>query len=161
MRPLDRITARRQLDKRLNSLRNQDGLARPPRGWIKAIREALGMTTAQLGKRLGVSQPRAVAIEKAEATNAITLETLERAARALDCELVYALVPRKPLEALAEERATKVARKRMQSTRHTMALEAQSVDASAEEEQIKALARKLLEGSGSALWKSEEPAGKS
>ncbi len=97
--------ARRQLDKRLNLLRNMKGLARPSRGWIKAIREALGMTTAQLAKRIGVSQPRAVAIEKAEAESAITLNSLERAARALDCRLVYALVPRDPLEELVSARA--------------------------------------------------------
>jgi predicted DNA-binding mobile mystery protein A len=155
MRPQERATARRQLDKRLSPLRTQDGFARPPRGWIKAIREALGMTTAQLGKRLGVSQPRAVAIEKAESTNAITLGSLARAARALDCDLVYALVPRKPLETLAEERALQVAKRRIRPTRHTMALEAQSVDQKAEEEQVKQLARRLLEMPGSALWDGE------
>lgn len=96
MRPQDRTTARRQLDKRLDPLRNHEGFARPPRGWIKAVREALGMTTAQLAERLGVSQPRAVAIEKAETTNSITLDSLQRAARALDCELVYALRSRNP-----------------------------------------------------------------
>ena len=157
MRPQDRTTARRQLDKRLDALRHQEGFARPPRGWIKAVREALGMTTAQLAQRLGVSQPRAVAIEKAETTNSITLETLQRAAHALDCELVYALVPRKPLETLAEERAIKIARKRMQATRHTMALEAQSVDQASEDAQLKAMAKRLLEKPGSALWDDETP----
>ena len=57
MRPEDREAARRQLDKRLSQL-NADALARPPRGWVKAIREALGMTSAQLAKRLGVSHTR-------------------------------------------------------------------------------------------------------
>ena len=96
MRPNERASARRQLDKRLCLLNDTQSLARPPRGWIKAVREALGMTTAQLAKRLGVSQPRAVGIEKAEARGAITLDSLERAAQALDCRLVYALVPNKP-----------------------------------------------------------------
>ena len=70
--------ARKQLDKRLKILQNVDILARPPRGWIKAIREALGMTTAQLGKRLGVSQPRVLGIENAEVSGSITLDSLER-----------------------------------------------------------------------------------
>ena len=152
MRPQERATARRQLDKRLNILRNLDAFTRPPRGWIKAIREALGMTTAQLAKRIGVSQPRAVAIEKAEASQSITLETLDRAARALDCQLVYAFVPRKPLEEMTDERALQLAQKRLASTRHTMALEAQSVDAVDEDEQVRTLAKRLLEKSGSALW---------
>ena len=129
MYPKDRSIARRQLDKRLASGQNEELFARPPRGWIKAIREALGMTTAQLGKRLGVVQSRVVAIEKAETTGSITLESLERAARALDCRLVYTLVPGKPLEELVADRAKILARKRLQSAGHSMKLEAQGVDA--------------------------------
>jgi predicted DNA-binding mobile mystery protein A len=152
MRPQDREAARRQLDKRLSTALDADALARPPRGWVKAIREALGMTTAQLAKRLGVSQPRVVGIEQAEAKGAITLDSLERAAHALDCRLVYALVPRKPLDALVEERAARLAEKRLNSTRHTMALEAQAVDTGDEDEQRKRLIRKLIAQAGSELW---------
>jgi len=155
MRSEDRTAARRQLDKRLNVLRYSDALTRPPRGWIKAIREALGMTTAQLAQRIGVSQPRVVAIEKAEKNKSITLESLERAAQALDCHVVYALVPRKPLNDLVEERAHKIAKKRLQSTRHSMALEAQSVDKSDEEEQLKHLIQRLIKKSGSELWEDD------
>jgi predicted DNA-binding mobile mystery protein A len=151
MRPVDREAARRQLDKRL-SLLNTDALVRPPRGWVKAIREALGMTTAQLAKRLGVSQPRVVGIEQAEAKGAITLDSLERAAHALDCRLVYALVPRISLDALVEERATRLASKRLESTRHTMALEAQALSTDDEAEQRKRLIRRLVEQAGSELW---------
>lgn len=152
MRPEDREAARRQLDKRLSPLLNADALTRPPRGWVKAIREALGMTTAQLAKRLGVSQPRVVGIEQAEVKGAITLDSLKRAAHALDCRLVYALVPRKPLDVLVEERATRLAGKRLESTRHTMALEAQALDAGDEDEQRKRLIRRLIEQAGSELW---------
>ena len=122
MKPKERATARKQLDKRLRPLREKDAFVRPPRGWVKAIREALGMTTAQLGKRLGVSQPRVVALEKAEASGAITLESLTRAAGALDCQLVYTLVPRSSLEEMTKERAIALARKRFSRTAHTMAL---------------------------------------
>ena len=155
MRSDDRATARRQLDKRLSSFINSDSLARPSRGWVKAIREALGMTTAQLARRLGVSQPRAVAIEKAEVKGAITLDSLERAAQAMDCRLVYAFVPRKPFDALVEERAERVARKRMASTRHSMALEAQAVEANDEDAQYKRLVRQLTEHAGSELWEDD------
>jgi predicted DNA-binding mobile mystery protein A len=152
MLPEDREAARRQIDKRLSPALNADALTRPPRGWVKAIREALGMTTAQLAKRLGVSQPRVVGIEQAEAKGAITLDSLERAAHALDCRLVYALVPRKPLDALVEERAARLADKQLVSTRHTMALEAQAMDTGDDDEQRKRLIRKLIERSGSELW---------
>jgi len=156
MRPEERTIARRQLDKRLNKLLSFDAFTRPPRGWIKAIREALGMTTAQLGRRIGVSQPRAVAIEQAETKGSITLNTLEKAANALDCRLVYALVPRKPLEELVTERAELLARKRLESTRHSMALEAQEVDATDEQEQLKRMIQSILDKAGSELWKEGE-----
>ena len=152
MHPEDRSSARRQLDKRLNVLRSADSLARPPRGWLKAIREALGMTTAQFAKRLSVSQPRAVAIEQGELKGSLTLDSLERAAQALDCRLVYALVPRLSLGAQVEERARQLAKKRLASTRHTMALEAQGVDSSDENEQLKRLYQRLIEQAGSELW---------
>ena len=152
MRANDRASARRQLDKRFSLLQNAELFARPPRGWLKAIREALGMTTAQLGKRLGVVQSRAVAIEQAEANGAITLNSLEKAAHALDCRLVYALVPRNPLDELVTERAERLAKQRLKSTSHSMALEAQSVDAADEREQLKRMVQRLLEKAGSELW---------
>ncbi len=155
MRPQERATARRQLDKRRNLLQNMEVLARPPKGWVKAIREALGMTTAQLGRRLGVTQSRAVAIEQAEAKGAITLGTLEKAAQALNCRLVYVLVPREPLEKLVEERAQALARQRLKATAHSMALEDQSVDAQDEREQLKVLTKHLIEEAGSKLWDEE------
>ncbi len=155
MRAQERASARKQLDKRLNILQNVDILARPPRGWIKAIREALGMTTAQLGKRLGVSQPRVIGIEKAERSGSITLESLERAAHALDCRLVYAIVPRKKLEILVGDRARELAKKRLRATSHSMALEDQRVDEADELEHLKRLVQKLLDQPGSTLWEDE------
>lgn len=155
MRAQDRAAARRQLDKRLTILQNPEALTPPPRGWVKAIRDALGMTAEQLGARLGVSQVRALALEKAEASGSVTLDSLERAARALDCRLVYALVPRKPLEELVEERAAERARKQLQTTRHSMALEAQPVDAAEEDAQLRRLTQELMNTAGSALWEKE------
>lgn len=155
MRQKERSSARRQLDKRLSLLTETSSLAPPPRGWIRAIREALGMTTAQLAKRLGVSQPRVIDIEKAEARRTITLDSLERAARALHCRLVYALVPNKPLDDLVEERARLLAEKRLAATRHSMTLEAQGVEPGDEREQLQRLIRELVEQSGSVLWEDK------
>lgn len=155
MRPTERATARRQLDKRLNGLRGDSRFVRPPKGWLKAVREALGMTTYQFAKRLGLSQPRAVAIEQAELRGAITLDSLEKAARALDCTLVYTLVPGKPLEEFIRERATLQAKKQIKTTAHSMTLEAQGVDSDDEKEQRERLIQKLIEKAGSKLW--EEP----
>ncbi len=153
MQSEDRLLARKQLDKRLDPLRGSQTLLCPPRGWIKAIREALGLTTAQLGVRLGVSQPRVVDIEKAEKTKTLTLATLERAANAMDCKLVYGFVPKKSLQEMVKERARKIARKRLETTRHSMVLEAQSVSLEDETEQLEAMVQKILEKAGSELWK--------
>ena len=155
MRPEDRALARRQLDKRLTPLRDTQSLARPPRGWIRAVREALGMTTKQLGTRLGVSQPRVISVEKAEASGAITLNTLQRAANAMDCQFVYAFVPRVPLNELVEERAEQRARAMLGVTSHNMVLEDQRADADTEAEQLEKLIRELTEKSGAVLWEDE------
>jgi len=113
------------------------------------------MTTAQLARRIGVSQPRAVAIEKAEVEGSITLDSLERAAHALDCRLVYTLVSREPLEEIVKERAQRLARKRLESTRHSMSLEAQDVEESDEQEQLKGLIARILGKAGSELWEED------
>ncbi len=155
MRAKERAVARRQLDKRLDSQRDSGAFVRPPRGWVKAIREALGMTTTQLAQRLGVVQSRVVAIEQAEAKGSITLNSLEKAAHAMDCRLVYALVPRKPLVELVAERAERLAKQRLQSTRHSMVLEAQGVDEADEQEQLKRLVDRLVEKAGSEIWADE------
>lgn len=151
MRSQKRALARKNLDKRLNSIRNSSDFARPPKGWVKAIREALGMTAEQLANRLGVTKPRVYHLEKAESEGALTLNSLQRAANALDCELVYALIPEQPLETMIEQRALLEAKKRVRATAHTMSLEDQSVDEADQRKQIEALAREL-EHTGSALW---------
>ena len=121
------IQSRSSLDERFMELGPVSRYSPPVRGWIKAVREALGMTTAQLAKRVGIKQPTLVAIEQSEAKGSIELATLRRVAEALDCTLVYALVPHKPLEATIRERAGAFLRRRRAPIEHSMLLEAQSV----------------------------------
>src|SRR5271169_3043122 len=120
--------SRAHLDERFQELGPVTRYTSPVRGWIKAIREALGMSTAQLAKRLGVKQPSVVAIEQSEAKGTIELATLRRVAEALDCTLVYALVPKKPLEAIVRDRARTFARRRRGPVEHSMLLEDQKVE---------------------------------
>jgi len=121
------VTAHEQLDKRLLALRPLAQTLRPSRGWVRAVRETLGMTTRQLGARLGVSQPRIIKLEKGEVDGSITLGSLERAARALGCRLVYVLVPEKPLGDTLRERALLIADRQLTSVEQTMRLEDQGV----------------------------------
>jgi predicted DNA-binding mobile mystery protein A len=117
----------RHLDERFSALRPLTKSQRPPKGWLRAIRDALGMTTAQLGRRLGVSQPRIVELEQSEVSGGVSLNTLQRAAEALGCRLVYALVPEKPLAETVRERAEEIADRRSSAVEQTMRLEDQAV----------------------------------
>src|SRR6202521_1555570 len=121
--------SRSQLDERFRELGSAERYTPPVRGWIKALREALGMSTAQLAKRLGIRQPSFVALEQSEAKGTIELATLRRVAEALDCTLVYALVPNKPLETTIRERARAFANRRRGPVEHSMLLEDQKVPA--------------------------------
>jgi predicted DNA-binding mobile mystery protein A len=123
----DMVTAYEQLDKRFSKLRQFAQAARPSRGWIRAIREALGMTTGQLAKRLGVQQPRVIELERGEADGNITVKSLERAAEALGSRLVYVFVPEEPLADTIRKRASSIAERQLASIEQTMRLEAQEV----------------------------------
>ena len=117
--------ARRNLDQKLGSIR---GLGQPPHGWVRAIREALGMSTKQLAERLGVTPTRVRAIEKGEAKGSLTLDTLSRVAAAMDCTLVYALVPNVALDDLVRRRARSKAAAILRRLDHTMRLEDQELE---------------------------------
>jgi predicted DNA-binding mobile mystery protein A len=150
------VTAYEQLDKRfakLEPLANE--VVRPSRGWIRAIREAIGMTTGQLAKRLGVHQPRVIELERGEATGNITVKSLERAAEALGCRLVYAFMPKEPLADTIRKRASVVADQQLAAVEQTMRLEAQGVDDRAlHQEAHQQLVEKLLRRPAR-LWDEE------
>ena len=133
--------SRSRLDQRFQELGPVMRYTSPARGWIKAVREALGMTTAQLARRLGIRQPSVVALEQSEAKGTIELATLRRVAEALDCTLVYALVPKKPLEDIVRDRARAFARRRLEPIEHSMLLENQTVAAKDIEMQLDEIVR--------------------
>jgi predicted DNA-binding mobile mystery protein A len=143
----------RQLDVALASWRSADLPPRPASGWIKAIREGLGMAATHLATRLGVTTSTVTRLERSEADDTISLATLRRAAEALGCELHYALVPKQSLADSLENRARALARQQMASVSHTMALEAQATSPETVEAQTRALAESLLKGSRRALWR--------
>jgi predicted DNA-binding mobile mystery protein A len=122
-KPRRATRSRSQLDDRLRKLGAARRYTAPIRGWIRAIREALGMSTAQLAKRLKIKQPSLVELEQSEAAGTIELQTLRRVAAALDCTLVYALVPNKPLETMVRDRARAFERRRREHVEHSMLLE--------------------------------------
>jgi predicted DNA-binding mobile mystery protein A len=148
------ILARKHLDKRLAPLRALSFDA-PARGWLRAIRDALGMSTTQFAQRLGVKQPRIIALEKAEVTGAASLQTLREAAEALDCTLVYAIVPTQSLEAIMRARAAEKADSELAHLHHTMALENQAMTKTDLADERARLIDELLAGSMRRLWEDE------
>jgi len=133
----DKKTVRSQLDKKLAYLRDFSASGVPQSGWIKAIREALGLSSLQLGKRAGLDQSRVSRLESAEKTGNMKIASLQRIAKGLGMRFVYGFVAEGTLEEMVNARAKEIALKRMKRLNYTMRLEKQGLS---EEEQKKALA---------------------
>ncbi|NBU70009.1 MAG: helix-turn-helix domain-containing protein [Bacteroidetes bacterium] len=95
-----------QLNGKMLAYASLQTVAPPPTGWIKAIRNAIGMSMLQLGNRLSITKQSVQDIERREKTGSITIKALREAARALDMQLVYGFVPNDgSLELLIERKA--------------------------------------------------------
>lgn len=145
-------TALKALNQKVASLPSLDQLSRPHKGWLKAVREALGMTSKQFAKRLGVSAPRITALEKAELDDSVTLGSLRRGAEALDCALVYAFVPKDSFDEIIHARARKVASNLINKVDNTMSLEAQSLSKHKNNNEISKLAEDLYRNNNKIIW---------
>jgi predicted DNA-binding mobile mystery protein A len=125
----------------------------PPRGWLKAIRESLGLTERQQAERLGITGSTLHKSELAEAEERITLGQLRKLADGLDCQLVYALVPRTPLTQVVEDRARSIALQEVGEVAHTMSLEDQRPATDRLRKQVEQRTAELLRGRWSDLWR--------
>ena len=151
MSPDQAVLARKNLDRRLKGV-GGEAMAVPPYGWLKAIREALGMSSTKVAERMGVTRPRVAAIEKAEVTGGTTLKTLREAAEAMDCVLVYAIVPRTSLDQIVRDQAGKKADAELARLHHTMRLENQAMAPPDLDDERERLVREILSGSSRRLW---------
>ncbi|HVJ36919.1 MAG TPA: hypothetical protein VM687_03835 [Stenotrophomonas sp.] len=148
-----RQLARHRLDETGDLLRALAPRARvvPRGGWISAIRQALGMTLGDLGQRLAISTVAVKKFEESERKNTIQLGSLQRVAAALNCELVYALVPREPLaEMVWKERLRQLDNLHARTTHH-MHLENQAIDGPAYRQYLQREAETLVPDH--MLWK--------
>jgi predicted DNA-binding mobile mystery protein A len=73
---------------------------RPKPGWIVAIREVTGISAAELARRCKVSRSRIVYAEAAEVRGRITIKSMQAIAEAIDCEFVYAILPKREVKDL-------------------------------------------------------------
>ena len=145
-------TALEQLDASLAQFAPLRNLQPPKKGWIRAIRDALGMSGRQLGQRMSVSKMWITDMERLEANGATSLKTLRRAAEAMDCELVYALVPKTSLKETLLKQARRKVRQDMARASHTMALEDQALSQDEVGKATETAAASLLDKIPKAFW---------
>lgn len=151
----DTKLVRKQLDKALLPLRVLTEVSMPRKGWISAIRKALGMSARQMGIRLGVSQQRVAQIEKQETTGGLTIKAMRKVAEGLDCRFVYGFVPNNSLEEIITRQARKVALHRLAQASHTMSLEDQGLSQEGNEEILAEMVTELIRNLTPDLWREK------
>jgi len=144
----------KQTSEKLEPYKGWNKLSRPKRGWVFAIRQALGISTTRLAKKLGVNQSVVSRLEKSERNNNITLKSLQTIAEALDCTLVYALIPKTSLENTIKCQAKKIAKERLKQVSHHMMLEDQGISKEKQKKLYDELLAELLSEQPKKLWRS-------
>lgn len=143
---------REQLETTLQHFRPLRRVNTPLKGWIRAIRDGLGMTARQLASRLGIAQQAVARIEKDELTGSVTIKTMQRVAACLDCEFVYGFVPHSCLEDTIRKQAQVLAAKRLSLASHTMLLENQVLSDKENEKVLSQIVEDLVDTLPSYFW---------
>lgn len=127
----------------------------PSEGWIRSVRIALGMSGAQLGRRLGVTRASVSNTEKAELNGGVTLKAMQQMAEGMGCRFVYAIVPEKDIEDVVYQRALVKAREQVKAASVHMALEEQALSKDQLDIEVKRLADEMLDTGSTELWNDE------
>ena len=152
MKAEQRKLIREQLDRSLKRFARLRDAAPPLKGWIRAIREALGMTGEQLGKRLKLSVARIYRIEQDETDGNLTIKTMRRVAEALDCVFVYGFVPGTSLEDTVKKKAEAAARVKLARLSQTMNLEGQELSDREKRDVLKKEIEHFISKNLKSLW---------
>jgi transcriptional regulator with XRE-family HTH domain len=95
------------LGKVLPVLLETPSVVRPPAsGWLRAVRQERGLAQAAVAKQAGLTQQAYAQFEQGETKGTLSIGNLQRSASAMDCELVYFLVPRSRLPQDSAEAVT-------------------------------------------------------
>lgn len=141
--------AQRALTRNLGALLDE-GVPRPHAGWLRSTRDALGMSRVQMAGRMGITRARIAQLEQSEKEETIKLDTLRRAAEALDCTLVYAFVPNERYDKIMSDQAKARAGEHVAQVVQTMRLEGQTPSESVRTEAQTEAERHLIESGR--LW---------
>ncbi|RNL60879.1 mobile mystery protein A [Zhongshania marina] len=140
---------REQVNKASSSVRS---LPMPKEGWIRTVRKALGMSGAQLGRKMGKTRAAISNIEKAELSGGVTIAAMEQLAEALGCRFVYAIVPEAQIEGVIEKQAEKKAEGLVRKANQHMALEAQSLESDKVAYEVDRLKQGFIKDAPADLW---------
>lgn len=128
----------------------------PPEGWARTVRKALGIPIPIISKRSGLSKAEIFRIERQEAGGKVQLDTLRRLAQAMDCELHYAIVPRKKVDELISEKAYEAAVRIVSEMSTHMKLEMQGLSKRQIDDQVLMVQNQLLSMSSQSFWNKLE-----
>lgn len=142
----------RQLDEALKPFLALRTILTPRGAWIKAIRETLGMSIRQLADRTGLSKTGVASIEVLEEKGTVQLDSIRRLAEGLECDLVYALVPKQSLEKTLETQANAKASKIVDRVSSSMDMEAQGISQEERTRQVQELTEEILRNRKRDLW---------
>lgn len=147
-----KTVAQRQLQRLVDEAADRHLPVRPPEGWLRTVRKALGMSGAQLAKRMNVTRARVAQAELAERSGAATLKSMRAMAEAMGCRFVYAVVPPDSIENLILTQARKKATALVGTASKHMALEDQLLPKEKIADQVDQIARELAQDQPSDLW---------
>jgi len=142
----------RQLDDALLPFAELKHRPPPSQGWARTIRETLGISLRQLSERAGLSKTTVRSAERNESRGTVQLKSLRTLAEAMDCDLVYALVPRTSLAESIRLQAERIASGLVHRVSDSMKLEQQGVSPVENERQIRDLTAALLRDRGRDFW---------
>ena len=153
---MEKIVLEQYQNKVNQAVKKLDGFAmRPPEGWLRTVRKALGMTGPQLAGRLGISKVQIAKTEKREIDEGVTLQTMKKMAEAMNCRFVYAVIPHQEIEQVIKEQATKKAKARVKAADTQMAFENQALDKDKRDAQIERIVGEIMDKMPSDLWNDE------
>ncbi len=136
-----------------NGATNLAGLKTPPEGWLRTVRSALGMSGAEVAKRLGVTRARVTKAEHAELTGGITLKSMQAMAEAMGCRFVYAVIPSSGrIDDIITAQARKKALSLVGTTNTHMALENQKLPDDKISLEVERLTREIALERPSDFW---------
>jgi predicted DNA-binding mobile mystery protein A len=141
-----------QLNNNLMKYKDLTNLSYPSKGWIRAIRETLGMSCRQLARRTGISQQRLSTIEQQEISGEIKLSTIKKIAEGLNCVFIYALIPQTSINEIIRQQAQKIVKKRFERVSASMVLEDQEVYGNEKKKSYNLAVDKIIEQMNKTFW---------